>query len=178
MKKVFQKNKLFTQHHFWNKNGAGFTLLEVLVALSVLIMGLLASVSLLTKTSSLNTVISDRLIASHLAQEGIELVRNLISNNILAGKIWNSGLSANDDGYQIDYNDGRLYDFNERPFQPLKFDGSLYSYDSGQPTKFKRKIRIFYENNDEMVVQSIVTWQSHRIKGDITLTVEDHFYRE
>jgi len=176
MRKVFQKNKSFTQHHFYSKNGAGFTLLEVLVALSVLIMGLLASVSLLTKTSSLNTVISDRLIASHLAQEGIELVRNLIDNNILAGEIWNHGLSAGN--YQIDYNDGRLYDFNERPFQPLKFDGSLYSYDSGQPTKFKRKIRIFYNGNDEMVVQSIVTWQSHRIKGDISLTVEDHFYRE
>ena len=173
MKKVFQKNKSFTQHHFWNKNGAGFTLLEVLVALSVLIMGLLASVSLLTKTSSLNTVISDRLIASHLAQEGIELVRNLIDNNILAGEIWNHGLSAGD--YQIDYNDNNLQNFTDTP---LKFDGSLYSYDSGQPTKFKRKIHIFYENNDEMVVQSIVTWQSHRIKGDITLTVEDHFYRE
>jgi len=173
MKEIFQKNKSFIQHHFYSKNGAGFTLLEVLVALSVLIMGLLASVSLLTKTSSLNTVISDRLIASHLAQEGVELVRNLIDNNILAGRIWNSGLSIGD--YQIDYNDNSLQNFTDTP---LKFDGSLYSYDFGQPTKFKRKIRIFYNGNDEMVVQSIVTWQSHRIKGDITLTVEDHFYRE
>jgi len=173
MRKVFQKNKLFAPRHFWNESGAGFTLLEVLVALSVLIMGLLASVSLLAKTSSLNTVISDRLIASHLAQEGIELVRNLISNNILAGEIWNHGLPAGD--YQIDYNDNNLHGFTNTP---LRFDGSLYSYDFGQSTKFKRKIHIFYENNDEMVVQSIVTWQSHRIKGDITLTIEDHFYRE
>ena len=53
-------------------------MVEAMVAMSVIVIGLLGVFALSSNSISLNRVAADRYIAVNLANEGIELVKNLI----------------------------------------------------------------------------------------------------
>lgn len=59
----------------------GFTLLETVVAIAVLMLGVLGPMYLAKQNIIAARDASDRLIASFLAQEGIEMVRSIVANN-------------------------------------------------------------------------------------------------
>lgn len=61
--------KIITQH--------GFTIVETLVALSIFSVAVIALISVTISGSSGSTYVKNKLTASYLAQEGIEMVRNL-----------------------------------------------------------------------------------------------------
>lgn len=61
--------KTTTQH--------GFTIVETLVALSIFSVAVIALISVTISGSSGSTYVKNKLTASYLAQEGIEMVRNL-----------------------------------------------------------------------------------------------------
>lgn len=61
----------------------GFTLLETLVAISILVTAIVGPLTLAAQTIRSQQVAKDNLIAANLAQEGIELIRNYRSNNVL-----------------------------------------------------------------------------------------------
>lgn len=153
------------------ENKEGFTLIEVLIAISLMVISLLAMVALLVRTISLNEVIANKFLAANLAQEGIEIVRNLRDNNVLSNRAWNAGLDAG--RYQADYNDLSLSSY-DGAF--LKFDKArnLFSYDSGGNSVFQREIDISYPQTYEMQVNSIVRWQIRGI--NFSLNTEDHLY--
>jgi len=81
-----------------NKSGAGFTLVETLIAVTIIVVGLVGAVSLITYAISTLSFVRGKLLASQFAQEGIEMVRNMRDNNWLAGKIatgnWHDGLGS------------------------------------------------------------------------------------
>jgi len=86
------KNKEGFAPHFYTSSvnrvescakSAGFTLLETIVALSVLITAVIGPMSLAQQTIHAQVSARNNLIAANLAQEGIELIRNYRSNNIL-----------------------------------------------------------------------------------------------
>lgn len=68
--------KGFTQHHFWLKNGAGFSLLEVMVAVIILGFGLLAIMHLFPIGLKASKISQDTTVASFLAQAKMEELRN------------------------------------------------------------------------------------------------------
>lgn len=135
----------------------GFTLLETLVAIFVItvaIAGIFGLVSRLTATVSQS---SSRLTAAYLAQEGIEIVRNIRDSNWLGGVAWDNNIPSSGE-YGADYTTQSFPDpacGNEN----LKFDGSFYSCTSDSHTKFKRKIN-FSKSGDKIEVQVIVEWES------------------
>ena len=63
----------------------GFTLLEVLVAISIFTVSTLALLSVLSQGISSTTYAKRKIVASYLAQEGIEYVRNLRDTLVLSG---------------------------------------------------------------------------------------------
>src|SRR3989344_1070881 len=67
----------------FQKQTRGFTLIETIVALAVLLAAIVGPVALITKGLVDVTFAKNKLIALHLAQEGIELVRIQRDNNIL-----------------------------------------------------------------------------------------------
>ncbi|MBL7022366.1 hypothetical protein ISR92_03560 [Patescibacteria group bacterium] len=75
-----------------NQKGQGF--MEVIVAIGIMIIGI---VSILILTSY-NLTAADygekRLIASNLARESIEVIRNIRDSNWLEGVAWDDGLPA------------------------------------------------------------------------------------
>jgi len=159
----------------------GQLLVEAMIAISVLIIGVFGIFSLLNQSLGLNTIVTSQYIASNLAMEGVEVIKNLIDNNVLQGKAWNEGLATSGDDYEVEYNT------NSAPLtpysgKPLKFDSAtgLYNYSTGNDTNFKRKVRL--ENiqdpsageYNEIRVNSIVSWT---IKGgSYEINVENHFF--
>ena len=82
-----------------------FTLLEVIISITILIVGILSAYVLLTRTISESRVVSFQFTAAYLAQEGIEIVRNIRDGNHL-----------NDDPYLQDLPpaDTLIYTFDYR----------------------------------------------------------------
>jgi hypothetical protein len=125
-----------------------FTLLEVILAITILTLAVGASFVLISQTLTSVSVVQSKLIASYLAQEGIEVVKNIRDNNWLKFQPWDQGLGEGD--YETDYDDFNLtecsypcdydYDYNLH-FLKISEQG-FYNYDSGNPTIFKRKITI------------------------------------
>ena len=123
-----------------NKNlKRGFTLLEIIVTVSLISIGLTSIVALTTHIMIFSSFNSSKLIAAYLAQEGIEIVRNIRENNWLAEDNWRNGLDVGE--WEADYHDTYLSDNYDGDYLNIDSNG-FYSYSSGQRTKFQRKITI------------------------------------
>ena len=142
MKKVKGK-LLFLTHNPILKFKKGFTLLEVLLAIFVITIGVVGVSLAIQQAVSFTAFSTSKLTAIYLAQEGIEVVRNIRDTNWLEertnpGISWDDGLSPGE--YEADYKSQSLVPYSDRY---LKLpDGGFYNYDSGKDTKFKRKITI------------------------------------
>jgi len=129
----------------WNR---AFTLIEVIIAIFIILVGLLGVFSATQRIISYITLSNSKLTASYLAQEGIELVRNIRDNNWLSSgsptpaPSWDDGLISCSAGCEMDYKDTALVGFAGK-FLNIESVSGLYGYDlPGTPTKFKRKITI------------------------------------
>lgn len=160
----------------------GFSLVESFIAISILIVGILASLTVVLKSLGSVSLISDRLTAAQLSQEGIELVENIRENNWLNGCGWNASIPTSPPSYEIDnryqFNlpcDGvYLTSYNDTP---LNFDSTTgrYSYAAGAASKFKRRIEITQISANEIRVNSIVEWAG---RGGVSfdINVEKHLF--
>lgn len=73
--------KLFFRKH--NKLNKAFTLVETLVAIAIFSVSILGLMSVLASSISSTNYAKQKAIATYLAQEGIECVRNMRDNYIL-----------------------------------------------------------------------------------------------
>ena len=152
------------------KNNRSFTLIESVVAIFMLTVGTVGAFSLIQKTITFTAVTSSQLKAAYLAQEGIELVRNIRDGNYVERSTWNDGLTGCADGCEADYNDGVFSSYDDLF---LMIDSGFYNYDSGTETIFKRKITIVPQTNIlEVAVE--VSW-TERGRGH-TLAAQTELY--
>ncbi len=70
-----------SQHLFEKNEKEGFTLIESILAIGVLVVGILGAFILVVRSLSNIPLIQSRLIAANLAQEGIELIRQKRDSN-------------------------------------------------------------------------------------------------
>lgn len=119
------------------RGAAGFTLLELLVAMAVVTVGVLATVTLLTNSIASARAVRSEVIAANLAQEALEIVHNIRDLNVAGGRQWNQGMTSQSrrvDALRVD-----LLDLDANP--PLNLDGSgFYTYQSGTATDFRRTV--------------------------------------
>lgn len=137
----------------------GFTLMELIIAIAVITTAVAALVALITFSVSGIRPGKSKLIAISLAQEGLEIVRNIRDSNWLAYKRspdnWNEGLEAGE--YRAQYDSISLFSFAG---VPLKTNSNgFYQYDTGNNTPFFRKITITQPASNYIEVASEVTWQ-------------------
>lgn len=153
----------------------GFTLIEVLAAVFVVVMGVVGVFGLVTRTVSSTSFVNSQLVASYLVQEGLEIVRNIRDANFLkihkgVGGQWNDGLTACAAGCGADYNDVALGSFQDTF---LKLNNGFYTYDAGTDTILKRKIIIDSVTTDVLKVSVDVSWQdkgnTRTVRGAINL---------
>ncbi len=154
-----------------NKNNKGFTLLETIVAVGLIVVGLIAALALITNSLFYVSNIQDRLAAANLMAEGIEVTKNIRDNNWLQNKVWNDGFLADGD-YQVAYNSTTLSSFSGSPL--LLDSNGLYNYTSGAVTPYVRKISIANFSNYEIRIIATVTWQRRGIT--YSSSAEDHLF--
>ena len=146
-----------------------FTLIEILIAITVITIGVVGSYAAITKVASITFSNLDRFIASRLAQEGIEIVTNIRDANWVKKVDWKNGLSDGD--HLVQYDQEELLTYSDTPLK-INSDG-FYSYDpAGSSTKFTRKVTITPINPDAIKVKVQITWSG---KGS-PLIVEEHLY--
>src|SRR3989344_6317076 len=75
----------------------GFTIIESLVAITILIIGVLGPMTAATRGITDGYYAQNQLIATHLAQEGLELLSTQIENNNNIRDADNDGDNDNDD---------------------------------------------------------------------------------
>lgn len=155
------------------KNNKGQLLIESLIGISLIVVGLLGVFSLLSQSLGLRRVASERYIATYLAAEGIEVVKNIIDTNHLNSVPWNQGVNTNGD-YEVEYNSAFLQPFQNRAFYYHPENG-LYDYNAGNVTLFKRKISIVSISSEEVRVNSKIDWIT-RGGGEFSIDLEDHFF--
>ncbi|HUC31363.1 MAG TPA: prepilin-type N-terminal cleavage/methylation domain-containing protein [Candidatus Paceibacterota bacterium] len=172
----------------------GQTLVEALVALSILTTGFIGIVGLLNKSFQLNRTTTDDTQATYLAAEGIEITKSLIDHDVytgLAGGNNDFGACFPSSGYyypiDIETTDCAsllMNSPNNPPNTPLFLKPNiiggvttayLFTTDSfgAAPTDFVRNIEVV-NNGNELDVQSTVIWTSGPLSN--TITLEDHFY--
>ena len=134
-------------------NKKGFTIIELLIASVIISTGLLAVVSMIFNAFSNTVPLSSNLTASHLAQEGFEIVRRIRDTNFNkrytgngGGEEWLNNLIDSGDSATggLDYTSTELESGKENQNLYIDSEG-LFSYnDSGnaQETTFQREINL------------------------------------
>jgi len=161
-KKNKPQNRLKTPKRNNRRIGAGFTLMEIIVAMGVIISVLTSALVLITLTVNSTKSSRLRIIAISLSQEGLEIVRNIRDSNWLAGRRtplnWWDGLGDNSGpmDYRAQYNISNLLSYS---ITPLRINNGFYQYGAGgENTPFYRKITIEHIGNNQIRVISEVTW--------------------
>ncbi|MFH1841329.1 MAG: prepilin-type N-terminal cleavage/methylation domain-containing protein [Candidatus Nealsonbacteria bacterium] len=134
-----------------------FSLIEVIISVFLITTGTLGAFALIQRTVAFTSINSSRLVASYLAQEGVEVVRNIRDVNWLTKVNWDNGLSFCSMGCEADYNDSSLSSYSSR-FLKISSEG-FYNYDSGENTIYRRKITITSPEVDILEVLVDVEWQ-------------------
>lgn len=186
----FKKSILNSQSAISDRR-KGQLLIETLIALSILTTGFLGILSLLSRSLSLNRVVSEQYQANYLAAEGIEIVKHVVDQNVEKNQAFNSGL--NDGCYEVVYNriDGSNFKYDDLGINcpPSDFitnsdyaiyshpgEGGFYDYYSldGVITPFRRYVEITNKPS-EIDVDSYVVWIS-RGGGQFEVHLTDAFY--
>ncbi|MCX6760596.1 MAG: prepilin-type N-terminal cleavage/methylation domain-containing protein [Candidatus Nealsonbacteria bacterium] len=172
------------------KKNRSFTIIEIMLAISIFTLVISSSIVLIQQTITAVSLDQSRLIAFYLAQEGIEITRNIRDNNWLeqsssSSTSWDDGLSNNN--YEADYVGLTLSSYVS-PGRFLYIDNTngFYFYPITScpapqctKTKFTRKITISKLSDialgtDFLYIESLVQWSE---KGkDHTAKVAERLY--
>ena len=155
------------------KGKPGFSVLELMIAVFVLVIGIVGALGLISSTILNSMATRNATIASGLAQEGVELVRNIRDNNMLLAL---SDLSLDrEDAFKTDMpnpggnNDNCIVRVDGSPSPSFCSPGSLgdnsilylsstgfYNHHSDSlgavETIFRRYVAFVYEKDDDNVV--------------------------
>src|SRR3989344_2191388 len=137
------------------KNQSGFTLIELVASLIVLI-AILQTFLLISANVNSSSMLRDSLIASNLVQEGIEVVRNIRDRDSFLGNSF--GASLPNGSWRVQWNSTSLLDLSGDPSLKKDSASKFFSYDSGSDTIFRRTISISAISANEIRVISTVRW--------------------
>ncbi len=172
---------------------AAFTLVEVVTALFIIMVGIFGGYELVNKSIVAAKSISMRLTAVYLGKEGVEIVKSIRDTNYLkihygadGAYTWTNGLAAGgvpsstdctipNGGCIAQSDSSRLSNVNDTDVnQPLKYsDSTGFGYLAGNVTAYKRKITITPQV-DYLNVVVTVTWSEHG--NDHATVVRENIY--
>ncbi len=186
----------------YKPEGAGFTLIETLIAVTILILAVVGPLYVADRAIVTSQISRDQLVASYLAQEGIEYVRTMRDHEFLAAyhaggstvatNAWNAfvvGTGASggsiascitttctlDPSKPMGTGSGfALASCSGSACGPLYLSSSAYTEQSGSGsvTPFTRTLQATLASTNDMRIVSTVTWTS---RGTLyRISVYDH----
>lgn len=157
------------------KNDKSFSLLGVLIAVYIITIGIIGVVGLMANTIVRSKITGNRVIATGLAQEGIEIVKDIRGTNWMNGNVWDEGII--DGTYQVSYlASGLLDNIAYPPSEKIRFStsGNGYSVCNStdpactsvfdQETVFTRIVEILHNpdgngSTEDVMSKCTVSWE-------------------
>ena len=161
------------------KQNKGLTLIETLVAISVLLIGVVFPMSIYSQSITNTRYAGDQITAYYLAQEGLEFIKYRVNTNLNDGSNpdWLNGLTQciQGGGCRVDSKSNDIC-WNNGPNcnSNIKLDNNgLYNYSTGNPTIFRRDVNII-DSGTEATIIVTVSWT--RVGISKTLNVKENIY--
>jgi prepilin-type N-terminal cleavage/methylation domain-containing protein len=179
----------------------GFTLIETLVAVTLLSIAITAPMTLTTKSLAAAYYARDQITAFHLAQEALEAIRHARDHNVLLTAMGTptdllSGIPETDgDPFTVDTRNDDMQTCPPEGCDALSSNGSLYGYPVGgdqacaagvpagqggcwAKTKFTRVVTAEFVDGGTNEVKIIVTvsWRTGAFQAR-TVTISENLYR-
>ena len=159
----------------------GFTLIELVIAIFILVVAIIGVYNAFSTIVIMTTDSSSRFTAAYLAQDGMEIIRNIRDNNWVKNTTtktdWKTGLTGCEAGCEADYKTGTSQEITPLRgylgggnYLKINNDDGFYSYDEPTEgyttTKFKRKITITPNADPDVLnVSVLVTWNEKGEEG-------------
>jgi Tfp pilus assembly protein PilV len=194
--KIFQQKNTCDSRLRGNDRKAGFTLVETLVAISVLMLAVTGPLFYASESLKAATYARDQITAFYLAQDAFEQIRKIRDDNLYVNSAaaWYSGLQGCENLQTLDCivakDESNFYKVATISNEENKFlyvdslggsSNGLYSHKSGEgqtKTIFKRSVRIeptdgtdpndLWKDATEMKVTVFVEWDSRGTKRNFT----------
>ncbi len=140
----------------------GVTFIELMVTIFIVMFGITGSIALMQRTISSGRTSSLRFQAAYLAQEGVELVRNVRDTAWVENRDWFSEISTPPASYYtISYNSNDLMSLGDKRLYQGTDDRYSHHF-SGTESPFEREIKLSLcpegTINECVEVRSIVSW--------------------
>jgi len=184
----------------FKKSQSGFSLVETLVAITILLIVVVGPMAISTSTARSTSFSSEQVQAFFLAQEGVEIIHAYRDDFLLSGSgsleqgwvdfrdapnLTNCALPGNRCGVELVTNTTgdlvspiscisgacRLY-YDDSAGSRARFTHT----DTGVDTKFTRLIGIEEIGVNEVKVESTVTWRSGNLREEQSVSVETHLF--
>ena len=156
------------------QTNSGFTLIEILVTIFIFAIAFTATSFILSTNLRSASAVRNNFVASGLAQEGIEAVRNIRDRDWFLGNAF--GTSIANGTYRVQWNSQSLIALGADPVLKKDSGSGLFSYDSGSDTIFKRTVVIStITANIEKKVVITVNW-IERGGAVKSLSAEEHLF--
>lgn len=152
-----------------NSRRAGFTLIETIIGISIIGLVITAAAQLTSSSLNIGGNSLRKFAAIHLAEEGIEIVRNMRDSNWLRNKSWRENLAAGT--YKIAENSASSWGQNNRWNLTNAQRETAENISLGQTT-FKRLIEISEPETTIMLVISKITYTEHGSEKTAELTAQ------
>lgn len=170
---------------------SGFTIVETLVAIAILMISIAGPLVVATKGLMSALVSKDQMIASYLAQDTMETIKNIRDNNLSAdsGRVWDEGLGHDIGSSGCNKNGGKMCDLNSIDSSLFKKCGPYanndpckiyynsstgYTHDVGSASETIFTRYYYFEevsgNPQEVRVHVVVDWKEGTIPYQIQLT--------
>lgn len=172
MKNIYKINNKIKQE-------SGFTLIETMVAVTVLSVALAALISLTSSNLFLSRYTKNEITANYLMQEVVDYIKNDRDTQVFkGGVVWSDFLNKYkdagcfDNGCRIDVSKDQVFscertdegDFGDLPCNVFFYDdeatnGGFFNYEKGNLDKFKRMVKMT-ENGDEVNIKIDIEWKN------------------
>jgi prepilin-type N-terminal cleavage/methylation domain-containing protein len=164
------------------KNQKGFTLIETLFAILIFSSALVALMTIASRGISAANSAREQTVAHYLAQEGLEIARNVRDVNYVSGSVWDTGLSqcgpTEASACKVVYGTRSLATLptcGGVPDQCAILEIQNTYADTGTPSPYVRKVFVIPGEPDtdgvvsEYRVVSKVSWKAKTIQRSVVL---------
>lgn len=163
----------------------GFTLVETMVAIFILMIAVISPMSIASHALSSARFAKEQVTAFYLAQEGVELARNIRDNNVLSGTTWSEGTLGqaslgsacySAEGCMIEPTN-LLVTNCQIGCDILNIDeNGIYTYNTTGtiPSAFTRTVKVTKLSASEISISSVISWISPTVGRTQSFTITDN----